>query len=69
MDVEPAKEALFNEVYDTEHISRILKVPGVVSVWRLKGESAELKLGSELRDIPVATRPSIRPSMRSNLPT
>jgi len=35
MDVEPAKEALFNEVYDTEHVPLLLKVPGVISVARL----------------------------------
>lgn len=29
MDVEPDKEALFNEVYVQEHIPEILKVPGV----------------------------------------
>ena len=34
MDVDPEKEAAFNEVYDTEHIPTILKVPGVVSVTR-----------------------------------
>ena len=35
MDVEPDKDALFNEVYDTEHIPLILKVPGVISARRL----------------------------------
>ena len=34
MDVDPDKEDLFNEVYDTEHIPNILKVPGVISVTR-----------------------------------
>ena len=36
MDVEPDKEALFNEVYDTEHVPNILKVKGVVGVVRFK---------------------------------
>ena len=31
MDVDPDKEALFNEVYDREHIPLITKVPGVIS--------------------------------------
>ena len=31
MDVKPEKEALFNEVYDTEHIPLLLRVPGVLS--------------------------------------
>jgi hypothetical protein len=38
MDVDPAKEDLFNEVYDTEHIPNLSKVPGVISATRMKGE-------------------------------
>ena len=34
MDVDADKEALFNEVYDTEHIPHLSKVPGVVSATR-----------------------------------
>ena len=29
MDVAPDKEALFDEVYDQEHVPNLLKVPGV----------------------------------------
>ena len=29
MDVEPSREALFNEVYDKEHVPLLLKVPGL----------------------------------------
>jgi hypothetical protein len=36
MDVEPDKEALFNEIYDKEHIPVLLKVPGVLSAARYK---------------------------------
>jgi len=36
MDVEPQKEAEFNDVYDREHIPNLLKVPGVLSVARYK---------------------------------
>ncbi len=32
MDVDPDKEALFNEVYDAEHVPPLLKVPGVHAV-------------------------------------
>ena len=32
MDVAPEKDALFNEVYDVEHIPALLKVPGVRSI-------------------------------------
>jgi len=38
MDVDPDKEALFNEVYDSEHIPILLKVPGVRAVTRMAGE-------------------------------
>ena len=36
MDVEPEYEDLFNEVYDTEHVPNICKVPGVITAYRLK---------------------------------
>jgi hypothetical protein len=39
MDVDPEHEALFNEVYDTEHVPNLLKVPGVHAVSRMAGES------------------------------
>jgi hypothetical protein len=45
MDVAPEKEALFNEVYDREHVPNLLKVPGVHSVTRLRTEPASLSLG------------------------
>ena len=38
MDVDADKEALFNEVYDTEHVPLICKVPGVRAASRIKGE-------------------------------
>lgn len=41
MDVEPETEALFNEVYDEEHIPALLKVPGVLSAARFKTGSAD----------------------------
>jgi hypothetical protein len=47
MDVEPEKEALFNEVYDREHVPNLLKVPGVRSVTRLRTEPASLSIGGE----------------------
>jgi hypothetical protein len=45
MDVDPDKEALFNEVYDTEHIPNLLKVPGVYAVTRIKGEPFAVSIG------------------------
>ena len=38
MDVEPEKLDLFNEVYDTEHVPMLMKVPGVVEISRLSKE-------------------------------
>lgn len=34
MDVEPHKEALFNEIYESEHLPLIGKAPGVVNIVR-----------------------------------
>ena len=34
LDVDPAKEDLFNEIYDAEHVPFLLKVPGVLAVTR-----------------------------------
>ncbi len=47
MDVDKDKEALFNEVYDTEHIPLLSKVPGVIAATRIKGEDFEFNLGGE----------------------
>lgn len=51
MDVDPDKEDIFNEVYDTEHIPNLLKVPGVHAVTRLKGESFVLSIGGAEKEI------------------
>ena len=45
MDVDPDKEDLFNEVYDTEHIPNLLTVPGVHAVTRLRGEPFAVSIG------------------------
>jgi hypothetical protein len=51
MDVAPEKEALFNEVYDGEHVPNLLKVPGVRSVTRLRTESASVNIGGERKPV------------------
>jgi hypothetical protein len=51
MDVDPDKEALFNEVYDTEHVPNLLKVPGVYAVTRLQGEPFAVSIGGEERQL------------------
>src|SRR5579875_4145322 len=51
MDVAPEKEALFNEVYDTEHVPSLLKVPGVRAVTRLRTEPASFTLGGQRKPL------------------
>jgi hypothetical protein len=57
MDVDPAKEALFNEVYDVEHIPLILKVPGVLSARRMQNVPLTLSIGGERKTIPAEGEP------------
>jgi len=57
MDVEPEREALFNEVYDKEHVPLILSVPGVVSAARFKRQPVTMILGGERRTIVVENEP------------
>lgn len=57
MDVEPGKEAIFNEVYDKEHIPNLLKVPGVKSVTRLTQEPLEMFIGGEKKRIAAEGEP------------
>jgi len=51
MDVAAEKEALFNEIYDGEHIPNLLKVPGVRSATRLRTERAPVDLGGEVKTL------------------
>ena len=58
MDVEPDKDALFNEVYDKEHVPLLLKVPGVVSVARFKKQEVTLVIGGERKTVVVEDEPA-----------
>ena len=51
MDVAPEKEALFNEVYDTEHVPNLMKVPGVRAVTRLRTEPARYVLAGQPKEL------------------
>lgn len=51
MDVAPEKEALFNEVYNQEHVPNLLKVPGVRAVTRLRTERASFTLGGQRKEL------------------
>jgi hypothetical protein len=51
MDVAPEKEALFNEVYDREHVPNPLKVPGVRSVTRLRTTPGSMMIGGAAKPL------------------
>jgi len=58
MDVDAAKDALFNEVYDREHVPTILKVPGVISALRFKRRPLEMIIGGERKKIVIEGEPT-----------
>ena len=57
MDVAPEKEALFNEVYDQEHVPELLKVPGVLSVRRAVSVPLTMSIGGEKKSIVAEGEP------------
>ncbi len=57
MDVDADKEALFNEVYDTEHIPELLKVPGCLAVYRTTLAPLKMSIGGELKTIVAEGEP------------
>ncbi len=57
MDIDPEKEALFNEVYDKEHIPELLKVPGVFAVHRYTLTPLKMSIGGELKTIVAEGEP------------
>jgi len=57
MDVDPARETVFNEVYDREHVPSLLTVPGVIAVARFKREELTLSIGGEKRRIVIEGEP------------
>ena len=56
-DVDPDKEALFNEVYDQEHIPHLSKVPGVISMTRVKLDSLRITMGGETKTVDPQGKP------------
>ena len=58
MDVEPGKDAIFNDVYDREHVPNLLTVPGVISVARVKKRELTLVLGGERKTIVIEGEPA-----------
>ena len=58
MDVEPGKEAIFNEVYDAEHVPLLLEVPGVISVARFTTQELTMIIGGQRKTIVVENEPT-----------
>jgi hypothetical protein len=58
MDVTPDTEALFNEVYDTEHVPMLSKVPGVISIARFKKRELVLSIGGKKQTIVIEGEPT-----------
>ena len=57
MDVDADKEALFNEVYDQEHVPHLKKVPGVLSVTRAKLDTLRITMGGETKTVDSKGKP------------
>ena len=57
MDVDADKEALFNEVYDTEHVPQLLKVPGVLAVQRFTLVPLTMSIGGAVKTIVAEGEP------------
>ena len=57
MDVDPDKEALFNEVYDVEHCPELSKVTGVNKITRFEKQSFTVLIGGEARTVVLESEP------------
>ena len=57
MDIDADKEDLFDEVYDSEHIPLIMKVPGVISAKRYVTEPLTMVIGGEKKTLVAEGEP------------
>ena len=57
MDVDVEYEAIFNEVYDNEHVPNLSKVPGVVGITRYKRGTLTMNIGGERKTIEIPNEP------------
>lgn len=57
MDVDAEHEALFNEVYDKEHVPHLSRVPGVLSITRYQREDLTMSIGGEKKTIRIENEP------------
>lgn len=53
MDVDCEHEALFHEVYDSEHLPNLMSVPGVLDVVRMTPIPFHMSIGGLEREFPV----------------
>ena len=51
MNAEPDRESVFYEVYDTEHLPLILKVPGVLSAKRYETVPLIMVIGGQKKSL------------------
>lgn len=57
MDVDPKHDAIFNEVYDREHVPNLSKVPGVLGITRYKRGTLTMNIGGERKTIEIPNEP------------
>ena len=57
MDVDPDREAVFNDVYNTEHCPLLNQVPGVQAVTRYETQRLLMAMGGEVREIEIPGTP------------
>ena len=53
MDIDPEHEALFNEVYNTEHCPLLNQVPGVGGVTRYETQKLLMAMGGQIQEIEI----------------
>src|SRR5262245_53018476 len=58
MDVDPEHDALFNEVYDKEHIPYLSKVPGVLGATRYRRGEVVMNIGGERKTLNIGDAPT-----------
>ena len=57
MDVDPDRDAIFNDVYNNEHCPLLTQVPGVDSVVRYETQTLTMIMGGETRTIVTEGEP------------
>ena len=57
MDIAAEREALFNDVYNTEHCPLLNQVPGVNGVTRYETQRLAMAMGGEVREIEIPGTP------------